>query len=52
MFDLKKLKDPNVLEIFQAMIGGKFAPLAIMCYEETDRFNDRHLQHSSYWNSP
>ena len=29
-FDLKKLKDPNVLETFQAMIGGKFAPLTIM----------------------
>ena len=25
--DLKKLKDPNVLEAFQTMIGGKFAPL-------------------------
>ena len=29
-FDLKKLKDRNVLETFQAMIGGKFAPLTIM----------------------
>ena len=29
-FDIEKLKDPNVLEIFQAMIGGKFAPLTIM----------------------
>ena len=29
-FDLEKLKDPNVLETFQAMIGGKFAPLTIM----------------------
>ena len=26
-FDFEKLKDPNVLETFQAMIGGKFAPL-------------------------
>ena len=26
-FDLEKLKDPNVLEAFQTMIGGKFAPL-------------------------
>ena len=25
--DLEKLKDTNVLETFQAMIGGKFAPL-------------------------
>ena len=24
-FDLEKLKDPNVLETFHAMIGGKFA---------------------------
>ena len=29
-FDLEKLKDPNVLETFQAMIDGKFAPLTIM----------------------
>ena len=29
-FDLQMLKDPNVLETFQAMIGGKFAPLTIM----------------------
>ena len=29
-FDLEKLKDPNVLETFQAMIGGKFAPFTIM----------------------
>ena len=35
-FDLKKLKDPNVLETFQAMIGGKFAPLTIMNNEDTD----------------
>ena len=28
-FNLEKLKDPNVLENFQAMIGGKFAPLTI-----------------------
>ena len=34
-FDLEKLKDPNVLEIFQAMIGGKFAPLTIMSNEDT-----------------
>ena len=35
-FDLEKPKDPNVLETFQAMIGGKFAPLTIMDNEDTD----------------
>ncbi|WP_419592589.1 hypothetical protein, partial [Thiolapillus sp.] len=35
-FDLEKLKDPNVLESFQAMIGGRFAPLTIMNNENTD----------------
>ena len=35
-FDLEKLKDPNVLEIFQAMIGRKFTPLTIMSNEDTD----------------
>ena len=35
-FDLEKLKDPNVLETFQAMIDGKFAPLTIMSNEDTD----------------
>ena len=35
-FDLEKLKDPNVLETFQVMIGGRFAPLTIMIYEDTD----------------
>ena len=34
--DLEKLKDPNVLETFQAMIGGEFAPLAITNNEDTD----------------
>ena len=34
-FDLEKLKDPNVLEIFQAMIGGKFAPFTVMNNEDT-----------------
>ena len=29
-FDLKKLKDPEVAEIFQAKIGGKFAALSIL----------------------
>ena len=27
MFDLEKLRDPNVACTFQATIGGKFAPL-------------------------
>ena len=35
-FDLEKLKDPNVLETFQAMIGGRVAPLTIMSNEDTD----------------
>ena len=35
-FDLEKLKDSNVLETFQAMIGGRFAPLTIMSNEDTD----------------
>ena len=35
-FDLEKLKDLNVFEIFQAMIGGKFALLTIMNNEDTD----------------
>ena len=26
-FDLEKLRDPNLLETVQTMIGGKFAPL-------------------------
>ena len=33
-FDLEKLKDPNVLETFQAIIGGRFAPLTIMNNED------------------
>ena len=36
-FDLEKLKDPNVLETFQAMMGGKSAPLSIMSNEATDK---------------
>ena len=35
-FDLEKPKDPNVLETFQAMIGGRFAPLTIMSNDDTD----------------
>jgi len=33
--ELEKLKEPNVLETFQTMIGGKFAPLTIMNNEDT-----------------
>ena len=29
-FDVDKLKDPHVAEVFQAMIGGKFAALSIL----------------------
>ena len=35
-FDLEKLKDPNVLETFQATIGGRIAPFTIMSNEATD----------------
>ena len=35
-FDLENLKDPNVLETFRAMIGGRFAPLTIMSNEDTE----------------
>ena len=34
--DLEKLKDPNVLETFKTMIGGRFAPLTIMSNNDTD----------------
>ena len=36
MFDLEKLKDLNLLETFQAMIGGRFAPLTITSNEYTE----------------
>ena len=35
-FDFEKQKDPNVLETFQAMTGGKFESLTIMDNEGTD----------------
>ena len=35
-FDLKKLKDPNVLQNFQGMIGGRFPPLTVMSNDDTD----------------
>ena len=35
-FDLEKLKDPSVLETFQAMTGRKFTPLTVMNKEDAD----------------
>ena len=35
-YDLEKLKDPNVLETFQAMIGGKFVSLTTISNKDTD----------------
>ena len=35
-FDLEKLKDPNVLETFQGLIGGKFVPLTTISNGDTD----------------
>ena len=35
-FDLEKLKDPNVLETLQAIIGGKSAPLTVINSADTD----------------
>ena len=35
-FHLENLKDLDVLETFQAMIGGKFVPLTIMNNKDTD----------------
>ena len=35
-FNHEKLKDPNVLENFQAVIGRKFVPLTIMNNKGTD----------------
>ena len=35
-FDLEKLKNPNVLETFQAMIGGKFVPFTIVNNKDAD----------------
>ena len=35
-FNLEKLKDSNVLETFEAMIGEKFAPLTIKSNEDID----------------
>ena len=35
-FDFENLKDPTVLETFQAVIDGRFAPLTIMSNEDTN----------------
>ena len=35
-FDLEKLKDPQVADAFQAMIGGKFAPLTLLNADDTE----------------
>ena len=35
-FDLQKLRDPEVNESFQAMIGGRFAPLSLLNSNELD----------------
>ena len=51
MFDLEKLKDPNVLETFKAIIGERFAPLTIMSNEDADIDSVITLQHSSDRNS-
>ena len=34
-FDLKKLKDPGVDQVFEAKIGGKFAPLMLLNTDNT-----------------
>ena len=35
-FDLEKLKDPQVADAFQTMIGGKFAPLTLLNADDTE----------------
>ena len=35
-FDLEKLKDPQVADVFQAMIGDKFAPLTLLNADDTE----------------
>ena len=34
-FDLEKLKDPGVAQVFEATIGGKFAPLMLLDTDNT-----------------
>ena len=35
-FDFEKLNDPTVVSAFQATIGGRFAPLAMLVDEDVD----------------
>ena len=35
-FDLEKLNNPTVMSVFQATIGGRFAPLAMLVDEDAD----------------
>ena len=35
-FDLEKLNDPTVMRAFQATIGDRFAPLAMLVDEDAD----------------
>ena len=35
-FDLEKLKDPQVADVFQAIIGSKFAPLTLLNADDTE----------------
>jgi len=35
-FDLEKLKDPQVADAFQTMIGGKFTPLTLLNADDTE----------------
>ena len=35
-FDLENLNNPTVMSVFQATIGGRFAPLAILVDEDAD----------------
>ena len=42
-FNLKNLKDPKMGATFEAMIGGRFAPLTICCDSDRYAWNDCHL---------
>ena len=35
-FDLEKLKDPQVADVFQATIGGKSAPITLLNADDTE----------------
>ena len=55
-FDLEKLNDPTVLRAFQATIGGRFAPFAILVDRDADldsmvtHFNQRPMGHNAHLN--